>query len=179
MNENDVLKINDDDQTIGDVWFPDLKQFHVAKSIIKKAQKNGIKIPKDKLKQLAQENTFDVYPPSAKFQKIFDKLMAMRNEDISYSYDASDLIDELSDDIADYEFFEEKELVVWAYWTVMPNGQEVYVDYFYQDEDDMGQDGKKIADFDKEMAKSFDNFARKLMPAEKLLEILKEESQLF
>ena len=105
------------------------------------------------------------------------------------------MIDELEDDIAYYEAVEDSELVVWAYWTILSNGREVYVDYYFQDEpeddfdihfehddfldDEEDDDVKYIADFDKKMAEEYDNFARKLMPAKKLLEIFEEENRLF
>ena len=101
--------------------------------------------------------------------------------------------------LAEHEAFEGDELVVWAYWTILPNGREVYVDYYFQDEpeddfdihfehddffddfldDEEDDDVKYIADFDKKMAEEYDNFARKLQPAKKLLEIFEEENRLF
>lgn len=52
----------------------------------------------------------------------------------SLSIDLGDLIDELRGDIAECETFEDDELVIWAYWTILPDGQELYVDYYFQDE---------------------------------------------
>lgn len=114
----------------------------------------------------------------------------------SLSIDLGDLIDELRGDIAECEAFEDDELVVWAYWTLLPDGQELYVDYYFQDEpegdfdirfehddffDDFNEDDevKNVKDFDKKMAESYDNFARKLMPAKELLNFFEEENEIF
>lgn len=194
-----MLKIDDDEQTIGGVKFDDLLQFHVAKAIYKEAIEEGKDLTEDELKELTQQSSIGVYPPSEGLGKAFDQLMALREDQISYSVDLSGLIDELKEDIAEHEAFEGDELVVWAYWTILPNGREVYVDYYFQDEpeddfdirfehddffngffdDEEDDDVKYIADFDKKMAEEYDNFARKLMPAKKLLEIFEEENRLF
>lgn len=178
-----MLKIDDDEQTIGGVKFDDLLQFHVAKAIYKEAIEEGKDLTEDELKELTQQSSFGVYPPSEGLGKAFDQLMALSEDQISYSIDLSGLIDELKEDIAEHEAFEDDELVVWAYWTILPNGREVYVDYYFQDDDDLFDDedekAKCVADFDKKMAEEYDNFARKLMPAKKLLEIFEEENRLF
>lgn len=193
-----MLKIDDDEQTIGGVKFDDLLQFHVAKAIYKEAIEEGKDLTEDELKELTQQSSIGVYPPSEGLGKALDQLMALREDQMSYSVDLCGLIDELKDDIAYHEAFED-ELVVWAYWTILPNGKEVYVDYYFQDEldddfdvrfehddffddffdDEEDDDVKSIADFDKKMAEEYDNFARKLMPAKKLLEIFEEENRLF
>ena len=178
-----MLKIDDDEQTIGGVKFDDLLQFHVAKAIYKEAIEEGKDLTEDELKELTQQSSIGVYPPSEGLGKAFDQLMALSEDDISYSIDLTDLIDELEDDIAYYEAVEDSELVVWAYWTILSNGTEVYIDYYFQDDDDLFDDedekAKCVADFDKKMAEEYDNFARKLMPAKKLLEIFEEENRLF
>lgn len=178
-----MLKIDDDEQTIGGVKFDDLLQFHVAKAIYEEAIEEGKDLTEDELRELTQQSSIGVYPPSEGLGKAFDQLMALREDDISYSIDLTDLIDELEDDIAYYEAVEDSELVVWAYWTILSNGREVYIDYYFQDDDDLFADedekAKCVADFDKKMAEEYDNFARKLMPAKKLLEIFEEENRLF
>lgn len=194
-----MLKIDDDEQTIGGVKFDDLLQFHVAKAICKEAIEEGKDLTEDELKELTQQSSFGVYPPSEGLGKAFDRLLTLREDQISYSIDLSGLIDELKEDIAEHEAFEDDELVVWAYWTILPNGREVYVDYYFQDDpeddfdirfehddffddfldDEEDDDVKYIADFDKKMAEEYDIFARKLMPAKKLLKIFEEENRLF
>lgn len=90
-----------------------------------------------------------------------------------YSFDSTKLIKELSSDIA-----ETGDFILWAYWFVMENGQEIYFDYYYLDEPDLSNvpDDKKVTDFDKEVAKTYPTFLRKKMLASKLLEILKKEN---
>lgn len=93
---------------------------------------------------------------------------------MNYSFDANKLIKELSADIA-----EEGNVDVWAYWIVMDNGQEIYFDYYPLDDPEsaVDPDYKSVADFDKEVAKTYPNFFRKKIKAMDLLEILKKESE--
>lgn len=91
-----------------------------------------------------------------------------------YSFNSTNLIKELSSDVA-----ETGDFILWAYWFVMDNGQKIYFDYYYLDEPKLCHelDDKKVADFDKEVAKTYPTFLRKKMAASKLLEILKKENE--
>lgn len=91
-----------------------------------------------------------------------------------YSFDSNKLIKELSADID-----EEGNVDVWAYWIVMDNGQEIYFDYYPLDDPEsaVDPDYKSVADFDKEVAKTYPNFLRKKIKAIDLLEIFKKESE--
>lgn len=60
----------------------------------------------------------------------------------------------------------------------MPDGEDVYVDFFYTDEDlDGNDDAPTIADFDQKVAEEYPMFLRKRMPARLLLKILKEQHE--
>ena len=91
-----------------------------------------------------------------------------------YSFDSTDLINELEKEIAEFGNTE-----VWAYWKVMENGQEIYFDYFpVNDPDEIGNpEYRDIEHFDKEVAKTYPNFLRKKIKAKDLLEIFKKENE--
>lgn len=84
-----------------------------------------------------------------------------------YSFDSSELIDELEFDIEEYG----SDLEVFAYWIVMPNGQEIYVDYYFIDGDELEEFGEKLSE-------GYDQFFRKRMPAVELLKKFKEEKEI-
>ena len=91
-----------------------------------------------------------------------------------YSFDSTDLINELEKDIAEFGNTD-----VWTYWKVMENGQEIYFDYFpVNDPDEIGNpDYMDIENFDKEVAKTYPNFLRKKIKSKDLLEIFKKENK--
>lgn len=84
-----------------------------------------------------------------------------------YSFDSSKLIDELEFDIEEYG----ADLEVFAYWIVMPNGQEIYVDYYFVDGDELEEFGEKLSE-------EYDQFFRRKMPAVELLEKFKKEKEI-
>lgn len=86
---------------------------------------------------------------------------------MNYSFDANELISGLEEDI---NLFGD-DLIVWAYWIVMSNGQELYVDYYFFD-------GDELEDFDKKMSEEYEEFFRKKMLATDLLEKFKSENEL-
>ena len=94
---------------------------------------------------------------------------------VVYSFDSNALIKELENDIA--EFGDEK---VWAYWTVMDNGQEIYFEYCPLDDPELENepDYQSISDFDKKVSKNHPNFFRKIMKSSELLSLLKEEKDI-
>ncbi|WP_396595812.1 hypothetical protein ACIA37_04610 [Lactobacillus delbrueckii subsp. bulgaricus] len=60
----------------------------------------------------------------------------------------------------------------------MPDGEDVYVDFFYTDEDlDGNDDAPTIADFDQKVAEEYPMFLRTRMPARLLLKILKNSKK--
>jgi hypothetical protein len=60
----------------------------------------------------------------------------------------------------------------------LPDGEDVYVDFFYTDEDlDGNDDASTIADFDQKVSEEYPMFLRKKMPARLLLKILKEQHE--
>lgn len=113
---------------------------------------------------------------------------------MQYSFDAGPIIKDLESDICAYRMLGQ-DLIVWGYWIVMPNGQEIFVDYYYRDddparfhldidieydeEDDSERLALKVADFDKKISEQYDEFFRKKMSGYELLEKLKEEDHLF
>lgn len=84
-----------------------------------------------------------------------------------YSFDSTELIDELESDIEEYG----TDLVVWGYWIVMPNGQELFVDYYFID-------GDELEEFDKKVSEEYDQFLRKAIPAVELLDKFKKEKEI-
>ena len=84
-----------------------------------------------------------------------------------YSYDSSELIDELEFDVEENG----DGLEVFAYWIVMPNGQEIYVDYYFVN-------GDELKEFDEKLSEEYDQFFRKKMPAVDLLEKLRKEKEI-
>ena len=86
---------------------------------------------------------------------------------MNYSFDANELISELEEDI---NLFGD-DLIVWAYWIVMPNDQELFVDYYFFD-------GDELEDFDKKMSEEYEEFFRKKMLAIDLLDKFKSENEL-
>lgn len=84
-----------------------------------------------------------------------------------YSFDSSELIDELEFDIEENG----DSLEVFAYWIVMPNGQEIYVDYYFVD-------GDELKEFDEKLSEEYDQFFRKKMPAVELLEKFRKEKEI-
>lgn len=89
---------------------------------------------------------------------------------MQYSFDSSALIEELKGDIYD----EGDDMMVWAYWVFMPNGQELYVDYYYVDGD---TPGIAIGQFDLKVRQEHGVVLRKKMLAVELLELLKKEDE--
>ena len=90
----------------------------------------------------------------------------------------TDLIEELEQDISEYELLNNKMLIVWEYYAPLPDGEDVYGDFFYTDEDlDGNDDAPTIADFDQKVAEEYPMFLRKRMPARLLLKILKEQHE--
>lgn len=86
---------------------------------------------------------------------------------MNYSFDANELITELEEDINLFG----NDLIVWAYWIVMSNCQELYVDYYFFD-------GDELEDFDKKMSEEYEEFFRKKMLAIDLLDKVKSENEL-
>ncbi|MDA3801883.1 hypothetical protein PF585_07330 [Lactobacillus delbrueckii] len=69
-------------------------------------------------------------------------------------------------------------LIVRGYYAPLPDGEDVYVDFFYTDEDlDGNDDAPIIADFDQKVAEEYPMFLRKRMPARLLLKILKKQQE--
>lgn len=93
---------------------------------------------------------------------------------MKYSFDAEDLIKELTADIA--EFGNED---VWAYWVVMDNGQEIYFDYYPINDDSIEYelDYKSVEEFDKKVAETYPNFLRQKMKSQDLLDKFKQENE--
>lgn len=90
----------------------------------------------------------------------------------------TDLIEELEQDISEYELFNNMVLIVWGYYAPLPDSEDVYVDFFYTDKDlDGNDDAPTIADFDQKVAKEYPMFLRKRMPARLLLKILKKQQE--
>lgn len=86
---------------------------------------------------------------------------------MNYSFDSTELIDELEFDIEEYG----NDLVVWGYWIVMPNGQELFVDYYFID-------GDELEEFDEKVSEEYDQFFRKKMSAVKLLDKFRKEKEI-
>ncbi|MDF7683247.1 hypothetical protein PT287_06870 [Lactobacillus sp. ESL0679] len=98
------------------------------------------------------------------------------------------MIKELANDIA-----EKGDFVLWAYWILMDNKQEIYVDYYYLDDPDLEKrpvsqklakyvedvpaEYKTVADFDKKMSVNYPEFFRKMMMASDLLQLFKQENE--
>ncbi len=93
---------------------------------------------------------------------------------MNYSFDAKELIDELSADIA-----EDGNVYIWGYWIAMDNGQEIYFDYYPLDDPELENDPdyKSVSDFDKKVFETYPNFLRKKIKAKDLLEIFKAENE--
>lgn len=103
---------------------------------------------------------------------------------MNYSRNPDKIIRSLEEDIRDNRFLWDNELVVWGYWTLDKNGREVFFDYFRLDEeiedcpyDQNGDPWNKVADWDKRVAQTHDQFFRKKMIGSELLKILKKEYQ--
>ena len=91
---------------------------------------------------------------------------------MNYSFDAEGLIENLENDIQENGISN-----VWAYSITMPNGQELYIDYFYVAGDPFRRFGPTLKEFEASLSKEYAQFARTKMPAAELLEILKEEDE--
>lgn len=89
-----------------------------------------------------------------------------------YSFDAEGLIENLENDIQ-----ENGVSTVWAYSIKMPNGQELFIDYFYVAGDPFRRFGPTLKEFEASLSKEYSQFARTKMPAAELLEILKKEDE--
>ena len=90
-----------------------------------------------------------------------------------YSFDAEGLIEDLENDIQ-----ENGVSTVWAYSIKMPNGQELFVDYFYvAGEHPFRRFGPTLKEFEASLSKEYSQFARTKMPAAELLEIFKKEDE--
>ena len=90
---------------------------------------------------------------------------------MQYSFDSSSLIEEIKGDIYDAG----DDMMVWAYWVFMPNGQKLYVNYYYVDGD--APFGLTIEQFDLKVRQEHGVVLRKKMPAAELLEIFKKEDE--
>lgn len=91
---------------------------------------------------------------------------------MEYSFDAEGLIENLENDIQ-----ENGVSTVWAYSITMPNGQELFIDYFYVAGDPFRRFGPTLKEFEDSLSKEYAQFARTKMPAAELLEILKKEDE--
>lgn len=91
---------------------------------------------------------------------------------MNYSFDAEGLIKNLENDIQENVISN-----VWAYSITMPNGQDLFVDYFYVAGDPFRRFGPTLKEFEASLSKEYSQFARTKMPAAELLEILKKEDE--
>lgn len=91
---------------------------------------------------------------------------------MEYSFDAEGLIENLENDIQ-----ENGVSTVWAYSITMPNGQDLFIDYFYVAGDPFRRFGPTLKEFEASLSKEYSQFARTKMPAAELLEILKKEDK--
>lgn len=91
---------------------------------------------------------------------------------MEYSFDAEGLIENLENDIQ-----ENGVSTVWAYSITMPNGQDLFIDYFYVAGDPFRRFGPTLKEFEASLSKEYSQFARTKMPAAELLEILKKEDE--
>lgn len=91
---------------------------------------------------------------------------------MNYSFDAEGLIENLENDMQ-----ENGVSTVWAYSITMPNGQELFIDYFYVAGDPFHRFGPTLKEFEASLSKEYVQFARTKMPASALLEILKKEDE--
>ncbi len=91
---------------------------------------------------------------------------------MEYSFDAEGLIKNLENDMQ-----ENGVSTVWAYSIAMPNGQELFIDYFYVTGDPFRRFGPTLREFEASLSKEYSQFARTKMPAAELLEIFKKEDE--
>ena len=91
---------------------------------------------------------------------------------MEYSFDAEGLIENLENDIQ-----ENGVSTVWAYSIKMPNGQDLFIDYFYVAGDPFRRFGPTLKEFEASLSKEYSQFARTKMPASELLEIFKKEDE--
>ncbi len=158
------------------IRFPVLRQYLMAKAIVGQAIANGQEVTQEDVRRMAEavENEKDsTCPPSDEYLPV-DEDDNYGPEELSYT----DLIEELEQDINEYEFFNNKMLIVWGCYAPLPDGEDVYVDFFYTDEDlDGNDDAPNIADFDQKVAEEYPRFLRKRMPARLLLKILKKQQE--
>lgn len=91
---------------------------------------------------------------------------------MNYSFDAEGLIKNMENDIQENGISN-----VWAYSITMPNGQDLFVDYFYVAGDPFRRFGPTLKEFEASLSKEYSQFARTKMPAAELLEILKKEDE--
>lgn len=174
--ETDFKNIDDEKQMLFGIYFPVLRQYLMAKAIVGQAIANGQEVTQEDVRRMAEavENEKDsTCPPSDEYLPV-DEDDDYGPEKLSYT----GLIEELEQDISEYEFFNNKMLIVWGYYAPLPDGEDVYVDFFYTDEDlDGNDDAPTIADFDQKVAEEYPRFLRKRMPARLLLKILKKQQE--
>lgn len=91
---------------------------------------------------------------------------------MNYSFDAEGLIENLENDMQ-----ENGVSTVWAYSITMPNGQELFIDYFYVAGEPFRRFGPTLKEFEASLSKEYAQFARAKMPAAELLEILKKKDE--
>lgn len=91
---------------------------------------------------------------------------------MEYSFDAEGLIENLENDMQ-----ENGVSTVWAYSITTPNGQELFIDYFYVAGEPFRRFGPTLKEFEASLSKEYAQFARTKMPAAELLEILKKEDE--
>lgn len=150
-------EFDDEKQMLFGIYFPVLRQYLMAKAIVDQAIANGQKVTQEDVRRMSE---------------------AVGDDDDLAEMSYTDLIDELEQDINEYEFFNNKMLIVWGYYAPLPNGEDVYVDFFYTDEDlDGTDDAPTVADFDQKVAEEYPMFLRKRMPSRLLLKILKKQQQ--
>lgn len=148
----------------------------MAKAIVGQAIANGQEVTQEDVRRMAEavgNETDSTCPPSDEYLPV-DEGDDYGPEELSYT----DLIEELEQDISEYELLNNKMLIVWEYYAPLPDGEDVYVDFFYTDEDlDGNDDAPTIANFDQKVAEEYPMFLRKRMPARLLLKILKEQHE--
>lgn len=83
---------------------------------------------------------------------------------MEYSFDAEGLIENLENDMQ-----ENGVSTVWAYSITMPNGQELFIDYFYVAGDPFRRFGPTLKEFEASLSKEYSQFARTKMPAAEVL----------
>lgn len=124
--ETDFKNIDDEKQMLFGIYFPVLRQYLMAKAIVGQAIANGQEVTQEDVRRMAEavENEKDsTCPPSDEYLPV-DEDDDYGPEKLSYT----GLIEELEQDINEYEFFNNKMLIVWGYYAPLPDGEDVYVD---------------------------------------------------